>query len=113
MPLDPLYILLVLYKMATFSSRPTSSSGHQTSGNSIIGSLNCERLIRDMVENGNTHQTISLELQQLFPGFAGLSTRSVRRFCSSRSIHYSSRVSFQDLNHLVEQAVFRVGCCHV
>ena len=75
---------------------------------SVIGGLNCEGFIRDMVGNGYTYQAIASELQRIYPGRVGLSTRSVRRYCSENNIHYSSRLSDQQVEDLVEQAVFQV-----
>ena len=75
---------------------------------SVIGGLNCEGFIRDMVRNGYTHQAIASELQRIYPGRVGLSTRSVRRYCSENDIHYSSRLSDEQVEDLVERAVFQV-----
>ena len=75
---------------------------------SVVERLNCETFIRDRVRNGQSHHLISLELQQMYPGLPGLSTRSVRRYCSSQNIHYSSRLNEQALLNLVEESVFRV-----
>ena len=67
---------------------------------SVIGGLNCEGFIRDMVGNGYTHQAIASELQRLYTGRVGLSTRSVRKYCSENNIHYSSRLSDQQVEDL-------------
>ena len=74
---------------------------------SVIG-LNCEGVIRDRVRSGYTHQAIASELQQFYPGLEGLSVRSVRQYCLENDIHYSSRLNDQEVDDLVEQAVFQV-----
>ena len=68
-----------------------------------------EPLIRDRVRRGYSHQAIAQELQQQCPSIRGLSTRSVRRFCSTNEIHHSSRLSANEVDNVVEQYVARVG----
>ena len=75
---------------------------------SAISQLNCDSAIRDKVKAGFTHAAISAELQQAYPGVAGLSTRSVKRYCSNNDIHYSSGLSGEQVDELVERAVFQV-----
>ena len=59
---------------------------------------------------GETFQTVSEYLQGIFPGVRGISTRSIRRFCHSRDIHYRSRLSTVELESwLVQHTVTRVG----
>lgn len=70
--------------------------------------LGCENLISCRVKQGCTHQQIALELQQLNPGVSGLSARSVRRYCCSKNIHHSSRLSIQEVDEVVECAVSQV-----
>ena len=65
--------------------------------------------IRDRVNNGFTHQSIALELQQHYPSLRGLSARSVRRFCYNNQIHRSSRLSTNEVDDVVEWYVGRVG----
>lgn len=74
----------------------------------LLEDLGCRMLISDRVQNGFTHQQISVELQQLYPGCPGLSTRSVRRFCENNNIHRSSRLSASEVDAVVEQAVHQV-----
>ena len=51
-----------------------------------------ENLVLDSIENQKlSYEQVSSVLRETFPGVQGLSSRSVRRFCSKRSI--SSRVS--------------------
>lgn len=76
---------------------------------SVLEELGCESLISAGVKGGHTHQQIALELQQLFPGYCGLSARSVRRFCFNRNIHRSSQLDAGEIDAIVEQAVFQVS----
>lgn len=75
----------------------------------LLEELGCESLISSRVRHGKTHEQISLELQQLYPGSSGLSARSVRRFCSQRNIHWSSQLDESELDSVVEQAVSQVS----
>ena len=68
-----------------------------------------EPLIRDRVRRGQSHQAIAQELQHQYPSLRGLSTRSVRQFCSTNQIHCSSRLSTHEVDSVVEQYVVRVG----
>ena len=45
----------------------------------------------------------------MFPGVTGLSVRSVRRFCSSRGIHYRSNLGDRELDEVVRLGVLNVG----
>ena len=63
------------------------------------------------VKDGHTCQQIALELQHLYPGCPGFSTRSVRRFCCKNNIRRSSRLSTQEVNDVVEHAVSQVSSC--
>ena len=76
---------------------------------STLASLGCEDYIRNQVESGVSHNLIAAELQQLHPGVRGLSLRSVRRYCSERGIHYSSRLSSSQVEQCVEQSVSQVS----
>ena len=62
-----------------------------------------------MVRAGHTHRQISQYLQAAMPGVRGLSSRSVRRFCFRRGIHYRSRLSTASLDRLVHSRVSQVG----
>lgn len=74
-----------------------------------LENLGCEDLIATRVMQGYTHATIATELQLLHPGVDGLSTRSVRRFCCSKNIHRSSRLSADEVDEIVESAVSQVS----
>ena len=65
-------------------------------------------MIQDRIMAGHTHAAIASELQQLNPGAPGLSARSVRRYCSVNNVHFSSRLTSEQLEGLVERAVFQV-----
>ena len=75
---------------------------------SAISRLNCGSIIKDRVDARFTHAAIALELQRRYPGESGLSARSVKRYCSDNNIHYSSCLNQEQVDELVEQAVFQV-----
>ena len=76
---------------------------------SAISQLNCDSFIRDKVGSRWTHAAIASQLQQIYPGVSsGLSARSVKRYCSINDIHYSSGLNEEQLDEVVEHAVFRV-----
>ena len=68
-----------------------------------------ENEIRRMVRQGHTHEQISRYLKRAMPSSPGLSSRSVRRFCSSRGIHYRSRLDSASLDRVVHSRVSQVG----
>ena len=55
-----------------------------------------------------SHQAIAQEFQRQYPSLRGLSTRSVRRFCSTNQIHRSSRLSTHEVDSVVEQYVLEL-----
>ena len=65
--------------------------------------------IRQMVREGRTYQEISRYLNTLMPATRGLSSRSVRRFCHSRGIHYRSYLSESSLDRIIHSRVSQVG----
>ena len=68
-----------------------------------------ESFIRRKVElERKTHDQISEELQQDYPGTKGLSSRSIRRFCDAHNIHSTSRLSQAELSRVVSTAVSQV-----
>ena len=73
-----------------------------------LSALDCEDIVRLRVNERCSYDAISSELQQLHPGVNGLSSRTIRRFCSERNIHYSSRVTSEDLLAAVECNVAQV-----
>ena len=73
----------------------------------MLTKLGCEDLISERVKNGATHQKIAAELQQLY-GCAGMSARSVRRFCFDKNSHRSSQLNMHAVDDVVEQAVAQV-----
>ena len=72
----------------------------------------CSSFIADGIESGHSHQQIANELQHLYPGYHGLSARSVRRFCFNNKLHRSSQLSSQAVDEVVEQAVSQVCSCN-
>lgn len=69
-----------------------------------------ETMVKQMVElHRQTHEKVSEELQKMFPGKRGLSSRSVRRFCSEKGIHSSSRLEQLQLSQAVANAISKVG----
>ena len=76
---------------------------------SVIGRLNLDSFVRERVREGYSHQAIASELEINYPAsLVGLSRRSVTRYCSLNNIHYSSRLQREQLNDVVEQAVYRI-----
>ena len=71
------------------------------------------RLNRDeiaiAVAAGVTHHSISVALQRRYPNQRGLSSRSVRRFCSREGIHYRSFLSDVNLDRVIQIQVQGVG----
>ena len=66
-----------------------------------------EKLVIDLIENQKlSYEEASIVLKERFPGAQGLSSRSVRRFCSKRSI--SSRVSTEKVTEMVMEASSKV-----
>ena len=68
-----------------------------------------ELQIRSLVNRGESHEDISAVLRQRLPALAGVSRRSVRRFCASRGIFYRSRLSDQQLDRIILAIVTSVG----
>ena len=69
-----------------------------------------EALVRQMVElHRQTHEKVSEELQKMFPDKRGLSSCSVRRFCSEKGIHSSSRLEQPQLSQTVANAISKIG----
>lgn len=67
-----------------------------------------EDFIRSRVSRRYTHRQISEEIQRLFPDERGLSEMSVRRYCTERNIHYSSRLNDDQLDDAVRACVQQV-----
>lgn len=65
--------------------------------------------IKDLVvTQGKTHSEVSLLLKEAFPDKRGLSSRSVRRFCSENGIHLQNRMSNDELEQCTKDVVARV-----
>ena len=67
-----------------------------------IGVSICEELIRE----GKTYEEISNILKDRFPGKRGLSTRSVKRFCSANNL--STRIQMEFIKNEVNKAIEEV-----
>ena len=62
-------------------------------------------VITTWVKQGCTYEKISDELKRMFPNTPGLSSRSVRRFCSTHGI---KRMSQEELDDTVKESVSEV-----
>ena len=68
-----------------------------------------EDIVREKVETERwTHEQLSNYLQQLYPGIRGFSVRSLERFCSTNGIHKTSRLSGQEVDAAVSDAIAKV-----
>ena len=71
-----------------------------------------EDFIREKVEKERwTHARLSAFLQQEYPGERGFGVRSQQNFCSEKDFHKTARVSSQDLDQTVSDAVAKVNYC--
>lgn len=71
---------------------------------------NVELLLTNYVKVDHlTYQQISLILQQMYPFVRGLSPTSVRRFCTSKGIHKTSRINDADLDNVVANGIAEVN----
>lgn len=65
---------------------------------------------RLVVDERKTHKYVSRELKRIYPSVSrGLSERSVRRFCSEKGIHSTSRLDDGTLDAAVRRCVSRVS----
>ena len=68
-----------------------------------------EDLIMEKVEQDRwSHAQLSDFLKHSYPGVQGFSIRSIQRFCQEKNIHKTSRVTDQELDEVVSDAVARV-----
>ena len=75
-----------------------------------LDELALEELVKEKIENERwTYKKLSTHLQELYPGTKGISARSLRRFCSSRDIHRTSRLSEHEVDIVVSGAIAKVG----
>lgn len=69
-----------------------------------------EDVIREKIEEKRwTHSQLSEFLLSNYPLARGVSVRSIRRFCTLRNIHKTSRPSTNDLNQAVLNAISEVS----
>ena len=67
-------------------------------------------LHRKVVVERKSVEIISLELQEAYPHITcGLASRSVRRFCSERGIHATSRLTDVALDRVVATSVSKIS----
>lgn len=62
-----------------------------------------------------THEALSRHLLESYPGQRGLSLRSLERFCSAKGIRKQQKVTGEELDAAVSDAVSKVGyamCMH-
>ena len=57
-----------------------------------------------------SHKQLSDELQRAFPDERGFSVRSIKRFCSEKSIKKTCNIDDQELDEVVSSAVSQVRC---
>ena len=68
-----------------------------------------ESLIREKIEQDQwSHAQLSDFLKLSYPGVQGFSIRSLQRFCQEKNIHKTSRVTDQELDEAVSNAVSKV-----
>lgn len=65
--------------------------------------------IRKLIEDGRTHEDISLLLSSRHPGERGYSRRSVRRFCAMHGIRSRSGLTESELDDLLSSTVRSAG----
>ena len=76
----------------------------------MAGLEHLEAFIREKIEKERwTHVRLSAFLQQEYPGERGLGVRSLQNFCSEKDIHKTSRVSSEDLDQAVADAIAKVN----
>ena len=63
---------------------------------------------RRVVEERITHRQLSEEFKGLYPGRRGYSIRSIERFCQEKGIHKTCRLSEEDVEEAVIEAVSKV-----
>ena len=68
-----------------------------------------EGLIREKIEQDRwSHAQLSDFLKLSYPGVQGFSIRSLQKFCQEKNIHKTSRVTDQELDEAVSNAVSKV-----
>ena len=78
-------------------------------GCGMVALVGLEDLIREKVEQDRwSHAQLSEFLKQSYQGFQGFSIHSIQKFCQEKNIHKTSRVTDQELDEAVSDAVSRV-----
>jgi len=66
-------------------------------------------LVQKIITERRSYEYVSIELQELYPTLRGLSSRSVRRFCSNSGIHATSRLTDSQLDRIVASNASKVS----
>ena len=68
-----------------------------------------EAFVKEKIEqDGWTHKQLSSYLQQTYPGKNGFSVRSIERYCSLQDIHRTSRITKENLDEVIANAIEKV-----
>ena len=79
-------------------------------------------LAQKIITERRSYAHVSKELQELCPHLRGLSSRSIRRFCSNNGIHATSRLTDSQLDRVVASNTSKVSmvnygdsfaCCEI
>ena len=75
-----------------------------------LGLPGTESLVRERIEKEHkTHREVLEELKLMYPTQRGLSIKSLQHFCSTHSIHRTSRIDKQTLHRLVSLNTMKVS----
>ena len=66
-------------------------------------------LAQKIITERRSYAHVSKELQELYPHLRGLSSRSIRRFCSTNGIHATSRLTDSQLDRVVASNTSKVS----
>ena len=97
----------MLLRLVSLSKNNARSKDQKMSSSSFLSQH--EAYIRHRVEVDRiTHRQLREELQGRFPGARGCSVRSIECFCKEKGIHKSSRLSEDQVQQAVAEAVAKV-----
>ena len=68
-----------------------------------------EDFIKKVIIERKSYKSVSEELRVANPSMRGLSSRSIRRFCTEHGIHATSRLTDSHLDRVVATSVAKVG----
>lgn len=66
-------------------------------------------MVQKIIAEKQSYEYVSKELQELYPNVRGLSSRSVRRFCSRHGIHATSHLTDSQLDRVVASNASKVS----